>query len=1840
MKNQLQKNLRGHSRFKQRGYFSSWPNKLILYGILILAFGFNQNAFSQVGCCPSNTLNISTGYNPATGGTITPTTTDPKWTVCTGGPFFNSTAWTDLAYDLHFFDGFTVSNYAGQLPPAWVVPTHAGFVTPCAGSAWLSCFNGNAFATHPKAAYNVQFCRSFSLCQAACVTFNLQIAGSQWVKSITVDGVATNYMLPAQSPLSNNWSTYENVTPFTVCLSSGPHIISIILVPSDVPGTQTLGLNVCGTISTPTNVIQSEKTGCTAAACSNPVITPGSVCSGGGTTTLPLTGLTGGTWMSSNPAWASVNASTGLITGQPAGCGHSVNITYTDPCGRASAPVVLTIKCGPTLAPTVTYPSGQCGPSSIALHANLPAGVSTMSWGPTVGVPPLSSYSTPNPIATTTGWTSSCVNNYIYSLTAVSSTTGCSTTAPVTATIYYQPVCNIHASNGVTSISAGGTLHICAGATLTLSDAGGGPTGCLSYSWSSPGLVSSTTSTTVIGSVSAAPGSYLITFTKTNPYDPACKCSQTLTVVIDNTPNITIAPVTAVCAGTSLFFSATIPGGATMHWLNPTLAGSWTSIAGSTTNPLTLPTSSANAPACSNTYIYRGYYTYLSSGLTCTSNIANAPATIYYVPKSKIMATDITTGTSVTTPGNMKVCQGDQIKMDNAVANLAGCVSYSWSSSPAGFIPAGFLSSAPPFTFTVTAAPGTYTLTLTTSNPLHPACSTTSSLTITVNPQPAPPSVQGDTVCVGSPLNFNVSPIIGGLTYNWSGQYWLSTGCNNIPPVSTVGPSISLPGNPCASGTYCVTATNQFGCKSTPTCVNGLVVNPCATLSAATCVAPGSPVVITVTVLYPGTTVNYYYISGGVTTTGSITVSGTSSTFTLTMPATGSLTVAVTYTTYAIGPNQICIGQCPSTITINPIPDPPVVDSMFACQNGCLTLYASGVPTSASSSSPATVIWTGPCIAGSVTGNPYTICPASTACTGTYCATVTVAGCTSNPGCGYAYVEPTPWATLSGPTGCQTPGTYNYTITFSPAGSIVYYSIDGVIYTIPSGATSPYTVPVTLGSTTPEVISLLGIYNILTYNNPQMVICDSVLTASDTITPIPPAPGVDSMFACNNDCLTLYATGVPAGATVTWTGPCIAGSVTGNPYVLCPVTTACTGTYCATYTVGGCTSAAGCGYAYVEPTPWATLSGPSGCIPPGTYPYTITFSPSPSTIIYSVGGTIYTVPGAVSPYTFNVTLGASPVTVDLLYIYNILYYDATKQIICDSLIMDSLTILPSLPAPVVDTMYACNNDCLTLFASGVPAGATITWTGPCIAGSVTGNPYVLCPVTTACTGVYCATATMGGCTSPVGCGQAIVEPTPWATLSGPTGCQPPGTYNYTITFSPPGSVVTYNVDGIYYTTPIGATSPYIVPVTLGTSSSEIISLVDIYSIWSYSPQIVCDSFLTASDTITTTPGTPDVPSQILCNGSCLTLNATGVPAGATVTWTGPCIAGSATGNPYTICPVSTACTGSYCATVTVGGCSSAPGCGTVTVEPTPSATLSGPSGCVVPGTYSYTITFAPSPSSITYSVHGVVHTIPFATSPLTIPVAIGSTPVTVKLISISHTWSVSPGVKCDSLINDSLTIYPEVCPSIVSYIVTPHNGAFGSSPCTFDATATIFPSVHPCYTASYTWVMTNGGVVIWTSTTSGPSITGIPFVATGYGTLAVYASFTGVLGDICNSSVMDTIGCIQGNAFAYKPPRNNNETNTSVGEVSNTPTDIRLVPNPNSGTFRIVGTLASSNNLNKTTVEIVNSVGQAIYTDEATLEDGKIDKKVTLDGNLADGMYLLRLKGENGYQVIRFVLEH
>ncbi len=83
--------------------------------------------------------------------------------------------------------------------------------------------------------------------------------------------------------------------------------------------------------------------------------------------------------------------------------------------------------------------------------------------------------------------------------------------------------------------------------------------------------------------------------------------------------------------------------------------------------------------------------------------------------------------------------------------------------------------------------------------------------------------------------------------------------------------------------------------------------------------------------------------------------------------------------------------------------------------------------------------------------------------------------------------------------------------------------------------------------------------------------------------------------------------------------------------------------------------------------------------------------------------------------------------------------------------------------------------------------------------------------------------------------------------------------------------------------------------------------------------------------------------------------------------------------------------------------------------------------------------------------------------------------------------------------------------------------------------------------------------------------------------------------------------------------------------------EFTLIPNPNKGEFTLKGTFASSKD-EDATIEVVNMLGQVVYSAKATAVSGVLSEKVQIDGNLANGMYLLNLHSTNETKVFHFVL--
>ncbi|MBC7552698.1 MAG: T9SS type A sorting domain-containing protein, partial [Taibaiella sp.] len=96
--------------------------------------------------------------------------------------------------------------------------------------------------------------------------------------------------------------------------------------------------------------------------------------------------------------------------------------------------------------------------------------------------------------------------------------------------------------------------------------------------------------------------------------------------------------------------------------------------------------------------------------------------------------------------------------------------------------------------------------------------------------------------------------------------------------------------------------------------------------------------------------------------------------------------------------------------------------------------------------------------------------------------------------------------------------------------------------------------------------------------------------------------------------------------------------------------------------------------------------------------------------------------------------------------------------------------------------------------------------------------------------------------------------------------------------------------------------------------------------------------------------------------------------------------------------------------------------------------------------------------------------------------------------------------------------------------------------------------------------------------------------------------------------------------------------NVGVAEVGLDNADIAVIPNPNTGTFTIKGDLAAITD-ETVDVEITNMLGQVVYRNKLQASAGKLEERITLDANAANGMYMLNVHSENISKVIRFAVD-
>ena len=276
-----------------------------------------------------------------------------------------------------------------------------------------------------------------------------------------------------------------------------------------------------------------------------------SVCAGQ-SITMTSNGSVGGSWNSSNTGVATVNPSSGVVTGVAAGI-TTISYTVSTPtCGSATASATLTVNPLP-VAGAISGPSTVCAGSTITLSStnNLgtynAGGTGTAKWS-----------SSSNSIATV-GPNTGIVTGVSGGIVTITYTV---TTDCGTSTSNYQVTVNPLPDAGTIS----GGLFVCTGSTTTLTSSVTGGV------WSSSNTAVATVNATTGVVMGVGAGSSIITYTVTS----ATGCgtdSKTKTVTVGDLPNAgNVSGAATLCVGSTAIFTSDGTGGGTWSSNNMAVA--------------------------------------------------------------------------------------------------------------------------------------------------------------------------------------------------------------------------------------------------------------------------------------------------------------------------------------------------------------------------------------------------------------------------------------------------------------------------------------------------------------------------------------------------------------------------------------------------------------------------------------------------------------------------------------------------------------------------------------------------------------------------------------------------------------------------------------------------------------------------------------------------------------------------------------------------------------------------------------------------------------------------------------------------------------------------------------------------------------------------------------------------------------------------------------------------------------------------------------------------------------------------------------------------------------------
>ncbi len=968
-------------------------------------------------------------------------------------------------------------------------------------------------------------------------------------------------------------------------------------------------------------------------------------------------------------------------------------------------------------------------------------------------------------------------------------TSGCvSTRTPVTVTVNQIP--QAPTVQGVT---------ICAGTSAALTPTAPGGI----YQWYDTGgnfLITATTFNTPILNNSTT---YFVQTTS-----GGCTSARTpVTVTIIPPPPAPTAPGVITCSGTSATLTPTGPGGV-YQWYD---AGG---------NLLATGASYTTPPLVANTT-----YFVQTTIAGCVSAKTPVTVTVLALPQAP-------------TAPNATVCSGS-----SAILTATGAVggNYQWYDSATG---GNYLSSGQVYVTPVLLTTTIFYL-QTTSNI---GCSSTRTpVTVTVNPIPVSPTVNGANICPGTSTILTTNPAVA--TTDW---YNAAVGGNLLH----TGSSYTTP--PLFVNTTYYVQTTSGGCTS-----------------------PRTPVTVTLIAI---PTPQFQYPSGTICTSAANptpVINNPSGGIFSALPAglvfvnnnTGQINVAASL------PGSYVIsfagnGACPTTtsaaITLASTPNAQFSYAGPFCQGGVnpFPVFPVGASGGVFTATPGGLSFintsTGEINLGASLAGTYTvtntiaasgICPASVATATVIIDPIVIL----NAGPNQTVPSGTPVQLAGSITGGASTGTWS-----GGAGAFSNPALTNAIYTPAPGEK---VVTLTLASTDPP--------------GP----CGPISrTVTITINTIPTAPTASGASVCAGNTAALSATS-PGGLYQWWDAPTGGNLLTTGPtYITPPI--AATTTYYVQTTVGGITSPRTAVTVTVSATPVAPLA-------------------QGLTICMGSTGTL-TASGSAGSYEwYDSAVGGSLLSVTNTYttpvlIANAAYYVQTTVNGCSSS-RTQVNVLVN-PIPGITSAGAgsvCSGNALNYtITSGTP-GTSFTWSRALVAGisnpAVANQPSATITETLINTGnipinvTYVIMAAANNCTSQPFNYVVTVNPVPRVTSNASSTVCNGTPVNYTITFNTPGIGFTWSravVAGITNQAVAGQTAPTIQEVLANTTNAPI----DVTYVFNYTsgncPGTAFNYVVTVNPSVVINV----VATGVVCSGTAQNYVITSNIPSATYTWSRPAVA--------------------------------------------------------------------------------------------------------------------------------------------------------------------------------------------------------------------------------------------------------------------------------------------------------------------------------------------------------------